>query len=492
MSFSREEDRLRSLAVKLALAFAITTALAFIGLAAGRGAGHVPAIWWANAGLASVMLLSHRRTWPWLLGAGLAGNLTGHLLFGDGWREAVLLSCCDVGETAIAVFGVGRALGRRVDLTRQRQLLRFVFFAVLLGPLVASTAAGVVLHLMYGSPLTVPLRWFPASAVGMGVMVPMVLGLARPETHALFKLARLRNTLLYLAMIAAATVLIFSRSDFPWLFLIFPPLLFLVVRMGLGGGVLGCCVVGAIGTHFTVARSTGPLAHAGDASLEHRILILQLFVATAVLSVSVVAVVFADLKRATLAAASSEERFRELASKMELLAQEDGLTGVANRRQFDEVLAREWQRAQRNGRPLNLLLLDVDQFKAFNDLYGHMEGDRCLREVIRVAAGVAHRAADTVARYGGDEFAIILPEIPCADALELAERMRQAVLGEELEHAATPDGFVTISVGCAGVVPDAGGSAADLVAAADAALYAAKKGGRNRVASAAVAENRPV
>lgn len=480
---------MRGLWLKLATAVAITALLAWIGLSSGRGAGHVPAVWWANAALASLMLLSPRREWLSLLAAGLAGNILGHRIFGDHWPEALSLSACDIGETAIAVFGVGLALGRRVDLTRQRQLLLFVLFAVLLGPLVASLGAGIVLHLLHGSPLTVPLRWFPASALGMIVVVPLVLGLARRETRELFHRGRLLNTMLYLAMIAAATAAIFMRSDFPWLFFIFPPLLFLVVRLGLSGGVLGCCVIAAIGTHFTVARSTGPLARMADPTLEHRILILQLFLATAVLSVSFVGVVFADLKRATMAASDSEERYRLLASSMEALAREDALTGVANRRQFDRVLAGEWQRAMRNRGLLSLLLLDIDRFKQYNDLYGHLEGDRCLRTVIDLAAQMVHRGGDTVARFGGDEFAIVLPGIPDSAASDLAERMRRSVEQKNIEHTGNPQRIVTISVGCATIAPNAKASITDLLAAADGALYAAKNGGRNRVESAPVPGN---
>ncbi len=470
--------------LKLAGVVALTAALAWVGLYSGRGAGHVPAVWWANAALASIMLLDRRRRWLPLLAAGYLGNVLGHVLFHDPIWETLTLSACDTGETAIAVYGVGLALGRRVDLTRQRQLLRFVGFAVLLGPAVASVAAGLILHAALDSSPAVFFRWFPASALGMSVVVPLALGLARRETRDLFHPSRLANTLLYLATIAAATVAIFSRSDFPWLFLIFPPLLFLVVRMGLSGGVLGCCVVAAVGTRFTIAARGGPLAQLSDPSLENRILILQLFLATAVLSVSVVAVVFADLKRAHAAAGLSEERYRRLASSMETLATVDPLTGIANRRQFDRVIAAEWQRALRDGSPLALLVLDVDLFKAFNDLYGHLVGDECLRSIARIAADTSRRPADAVARLGGEEFAVILPGTPVAGARETAERLRSAVMELALAHEGSAHRVVTVSVGCAAMIPEDGIDATAIFAAADAALYAAKKAGRNRVEAA--------
>ena len=472
------------LGLKFAFVIALTAVLAWVGLASGRGAGHVPAIWWANSALASVLLLDRQRRWPQLLAAGYLGNVVGHILFHDPLWAVLLLSACDTGETAIAVYGVGLAHGGRVDLTHQKQLLRFVAFAVLLGPFVASLAAGLVLHIAQHAPMAVSLRWFPASALGMSVVVPLVLGLARHETRELFQSGNLLNTLLYLLMIAAATIAIFSRSDFPWLFLIFPPLLFLVVRLGLSGGVLGCCVVAAIGTRFTISARGGPLAQLVDPSLENRILILQFFLATAVLSVSVVAIVFADLKRAHAEAGLSEERYRQLATSMEALATVDALTGVANRRQFDRVLQIEWQRAFRHGSPLTLLLIDVDRFKAFNDLYGHLQGDSCLRSVARIAAEISRRSSDTVARYGGEEFAVILPGTHTAGAQQTADRLRKAILALEMAHGGSSHGVVTVSIGCATVVPREGANVTEIIAAADAALYAAKSAGRNCVRAA--------
>ena len=166
----------------------------------------------------------------------------------------------------------------------------------------------------------------------------------------------------------------------------------------------------------------------------------------------------------------------------------DGLTSIANRRQFDETLLREWRRASRQGKPLALLLSDVDRFKQFNDGYGHQVGDECLKAVARTFAAALRRPADLVARYGGEEFAVILPDTDITGALQVAEGMRSAVENLRITHRYSQDGgVVTVSIGVASVIPGRSeGRPADLLKAADDALYQAKERGRNRIAAAAV------
>lgn len=172
--------------------------------------------------------------------------------------------------------------------------------------------------------------------------------------------------------------------------------------------------------------------------------------------------------------------------ELQLLASRDGLTGVANRRSFDEKLAMEWHRAAREGQPLSLLLTDVDYFKRYNDTYGHQEGDACLRAVAQAMAGNVHRPADLVARYGGEEFAVILPGTDLAGVAVMAERIRAAVEQLGLPHRASEIAdHVTLSVGTVTAIPGADGNPGQLVSAADAALYRAKHAGRNRVAAGA-------
>jgi diguanylate cyclase (GGDEF)-like protein len=174
-----------------------------------------------------------------------------------------------------------------------------------------------------------------------------------------------------------------------------------------------------------------------------------------------------------------------LEDRLAALAMTDGLTGIANRRAFDEALAREWKRTLRHGTQISLLLLDIDHFKEFNDGYGHQVGDDCLRAVAQAAAG-AVRATDMVARYGGEEIAMILPEVDVAGAWETAEKVRSAIEGLGIPHSGNPEGggWVTVSVGAATALARVGGTMRmpeGLLQAADHALYRAKHGGRNRV-----------
>jgi len=160
----------------------------------------------------------------------------------------------------------------------------------------------------------------------------------------------------------------------------------------------------------------------------------------------------------------------------------DGLTGIGNRRRFDEIFSREWHRCMRSGQPLAVIMVDVDHFKAYNDHYGHHSGDECLRVVAAMLDAVAQRPGDFTARYGGEEFVCLLPETDAEGARLVAERLRESVTSRAIPHeASTTDPSVTISAGYAAAVPWNGMEPYSLLAAADEALYTAKKAGRNRV-----------
>jgi len=175
--------------------------------------------------------------------------------------------------------------------------------------------------------------------------------------------------------------------------------------------------------------------------------------------------------------------------RLEMLSITDALTGLANRRRFTEILEREWQRALRTRSSLGVAMVDVDHFKRYNDHYGHLAGDACLQRVAATLAQSVREDLDLAARYGGEEFALIYPGAPLQMAQPLAERARAAVAALREPHAASDYGIVTVSVGLAVVVPTPGGKAEHSIGLADAALYEAKRAGRNRIALARGAVN---
>ena len=179
-------------------------------------------------------------------------------------------------------------------------------------------------------------------------------------------------------------------------------------------------------------------------------------------------------------AQEANQRLADSNLQLERLSAQDPLTGLANRRQFDLVFEQEWRRCWRAGQPLSAVMIDIDHFKAYNDAFGHQAGDRCLKEVSAALAGGLRRAGDALARYGGEEFVVLLPATPLGEALAVAEALRRHVMALGIEHVApVPGSVVTVSAGVASVQP-ADGPPESLAEAADAALYEAKRQGRNR------------
>jgi diguanylate cyclase (GGDEF)-like protein len=209
---------------------------------------------------------------------------------------------------------------------------------------------------------------------------------------------------------------------------------------------------------------------------------------------------------AVLARVKTHLRTKQLADELRRAATIDVLTGVANRRLFEEMLEREWLRARRAGEYVSLLLVDVDHFKLFNDRYGHPKGDACLRDIALALVGVCQRPADLVARYGGEEFSVLLPQTPQSGAERMAGKVLDAVRTLSIRHEDSPTApHVSVSVGIASydastylVSPSAehrfgdashGPCARDLVLAADQALYSAKRAGRAQAKLQNIADN---
>lgn len=177
----------------------------------------------------------------------------------------------------------------------------------------------------------------------------------------------------------------------------------------------------------------------------------------------------------------AEKKLQEAYNAVEALAITDALTGLANRRRFDQYLTTEWRRSQRDRQPLSLVMIDADKFKSYNDTYGHQRGDNCLKQIAEACMDVVSRPGDLIARFGGEEFVVVLPNTESEGALHIANEICDALRSRRLPHSGNAPGIVTISAGCATIIPRFGKHMPDLIELADKALYKAKFNGRNQV-----------
>jgi len=188
-----------------------------------------------------------------------------------------------------------------------------------------------------------------------------------------------------------------------------------------------------------------------------------------------------QLRKEMLKRHQRERELERLARKLEKMSNRDGLTGIANRRCFDDMLVKEWVRNGRQDAPISLLMIDIDHFKAYNDSLGHVVGDGCLCAVARAIQSAVHRPGDLVARYGGEEFAVILPSTDYEGACSVADNIHRTLCGCCITHPnSSAAECVTVSIGIATGIPTCQSTPEELLNAADAALYQAKQSGRNR------------
>jgi len=176
----------------------------------------------------------------------------------------------------------------------------------------------------------------------------------------------------------------------------------------------------------------------------------------------------------------TEDKLLSLQKELEVLSFKDGLTGVSNRRMFDSIMEVEWANARRNNQPLSLLVIDIDYFKQYNDHYGHIQGDECLKRVAQALSAAATRARDFFARFGGEEFVLVLPETDAEAAKKVAERCRNLMFKEQIPHAKSEvSQMLTVSVGVGTITPSHKDEAIAFIEDVDKRLYQAKQQGRN-------------
>ncbi len=433
-------------------------------------------IWPLNGVTIAWMLMRPRRDWPRILAGVAIGTGVGEFLDNNPLGLEALQRVISLIEVLLSALLLPPFDGLEQWLRTRRIFLRFAL-ALAVGPGVSGVLAAVLFHRAQGQPYLIAFNnWATADALGIAVTLPLALALTSPEMRALFRPDSLPRTVCVLALALAAAELVFSESRYPLLFLLYPVLLLVDSLLGFPGAAIavnGVCLLAV----YNATNGLGPFGRWPRELPVLRDVALQAYLGFQAVALFPASILFLERKRLA-------EDLRETNMRLVLLASRDGLTGLANRRTLDERLAQEWRLAARLDAPLAMLMVDIDHFKQFNDCGGHPAGDQCLKTV---AAAIARqsREQDLAARFGGEEFALLLPHTDLRGALQVAERARAAVFNLAIEHGGSPIGRVTVSVGCAALFPKRGEEHSALVQAADAALYRAKRSGRNRVESCA-------
>jgi diguanylate cyclase (GGDEF)-like protein len=461
--------------VRLLVTFLVLLLCSWLGIVLSRQSEGVATIWLTNGMLFALVITRPRSLWVRYFLIGFLADTLADVLYGDPLRLAVGVSVANSIEVITSCLLLTRWFGSPFNLSKRRPLIGFLLVAVL-GASALTSALGASWTLLFvnAGPWWQLFRtWYLGDVLGMAIIAPLVFILQRPGFFAMLHGRQLPGTSLLLAVPAIATILVFTHDQDPLIFFIFPALLLVVFRLGFPGTVLSIFIIACISIALTVTGH-GPLMLIVSSTMLHRIVVAQIFLAVALFTTFPVAALLEERKNLELSLQQRELRYRELAHA-------DALTGLANRRAFDETLESEWQRAIRSRLPIAILLIDVDLFKSYNDIHGHIGGDQCLRSIANVIANALQRASDTASRFGGEEFAIILPNTHIEGALAVAESIRQAVATMNIPHPCNPHGCQTISIGVAAATPELGDSILSLLKLSDHALYRAKDLGRNRV-----------
>ncbi len=462
--------------VRLAVSFVVLATCSWLGIMLSRQSAGVATIWLSNGILFGLVITQPRKRWLAYFAVGLIADTLADVVYGDPLRVAIGVSLANSVEVVTSCLVLTWWFGWPLNLSKRRPLIGFLLVSVV-GAAALTSALGASWTLLFydaGPWWKMWRTWYLGDMLGMALLGPLVFMLQRPGFFAVLRRAQLAHTLVVLLVPAVVTVLVFTHEKDPLIFFLYPALLLVVFRLGFSGTILTIFVV-AFGSIALTVKGHGPLMLIpGEHMMLHRIVVVQIFLAVAIFTMFPVAALLEERAALQGSLEESEARYRKLAHA-------DDLTGLDNRRAFNLRLEEEWIHAADAGEPIALLLLDADLFKRYNDIYGHLGGDECLRCIAAVISEVIEGRMGTAARYGGEEFAVILPGEGIEGAERAAEEICRAVEEMRMPHPASPAGVQTVSVGVAALIPRYGQHAMELVTIADRALYRAKDMGRNQV-----------
>jgi diguanylate cyclase (GGDEF)-like protein len=441
------------------------------------------AIFWPLNGITIALLIRKpRREWPLLLGAVALGTGGGEFLDGNSLGSTVVQRAFSVFEVAVSAALLPPFTNLDSWLSQPRLYPRFAA-AVLVGPLVSGLFAAAYFNAFEATPFWSAFdAWALADAMGIAAVLPLALALLSANLRGPRDLRRVAVGVGTLLPAFAVMVVIFISSRYPLIFVLYPLLMLVDWMLGLLGSSLALCAACVMAV-FLTEHGYGPFANPVGLGMS-RNLAVQAYLGFHLIGFLPISILFLQQRR-------MDQELRDSLARADKLASLDSLTGVANRRTLDARLEEQWDLAARNQTPLALLMIDADHFKEFNDRLGHQAGDACLRAIAGTMGRRVSRPADVVARFGGEEFAVLLPDTPLEGARHVAEIIRSAVLQLAIAHPGKPGPatgdapvaprYVTVSLGCAALVPPPGTKSHVLVELADRALYEAKRSGRDRV-----------
>jgi diguanylate cyclase (GGDEF)-like protein len=430
-------------------------------------------LWPLNGVTIALLIMRRRKEWPAiLLAVGIAIGI-GECIDGNSWRLEIWERLFSLLEVFLSAWLLPSF--ETLETWLRKRLIFYRFLAALaIGPGISGVLAALLFHFSTGQAYLLAFNnWATADALGIAATMPLVLSIRSREMRQLFDAHNIAKTIAVLVFALMVAGAIFAISRYPLLFLLFPILLLVETLLAFAGVSIAVFGISLLSVFLTI-HAHGPFGQWPANLPIPRDAALQLYLGFNLVALFPASILSMERRRMS-------EELRTTNARLTTLASLDGLTGIANRRSLDEAFAREWKRAIRVQSPLSFLMVDLDHFKQFNDLYGHHAGDLCLKAVAEVLGGHLRRASDVAARFGGEEFALLLPHTSLKEACDLAETIRLAVVALSLHHEGSPWGTVTISMGCCSVTPSRGDDQVSMFQSADAALYLAKQAGRNCV-----------
>lgn len=445
-----------------------TCAAAILGIEMTRQAGNIASLWLANAVLLAALATQPLPRWHWHVPAFVLGNAAANLWAGDTLPVSLGFGAINATEAIVAALLVIWRCGRSPRFERVSQILCFAGAVGFAAPLVGATIGAGFVALVFGAPYSVVWpTWFTGDVLGnltLGPLLILLLGGWADRSRLTWQDA---VAMLWPAcVVAAASLWVFTQREQPIAFLLIPMAVMATHRVGPLGAALAVVIVSVIGGVAT-ALTHGPMS-LGQGGMAAQIRTFQLFIMT--------------LLVCTLPLAALLAERRALEGQLRAAAMRDALTGLTNRAGLMRDLSRTIARAEAEGTPLSIVVVDIDHFKSVNDSFGHLVGDHVL-EGVAAAISASVREGDICARLGGEEFVVLMPGTALGEARLVSERLREAVHGLAATRASMVLPGVTVSAGAAQIAP--GETINDLLTRADRALYAAKSAGRNRVELAA-------